>query len=234
MFNKNELENWLKEIADNIDRNCTIYMIGGCAMSFKGLKPATKDVDIIVTTKNEFNALDKAIVKAGYERMTDIKQEFYITALAVYEKGDSRIDVFLNEVGKMLRFTKSMSDRASMYNELGNLKIFLASNEDIFLFKAMTPRAADIDDCDRLMRENLDFNVIYEECVAQSKENKEWYFWLYEKICEIENKNGIESPIKARLYILIKNNWNRRPTGFMKDVIQKEKHIKDKRLLEEL
>ncbi|MFH1848759.1 MAG: hypothetical protein ABH879_01080 [archaeon] len=234
MFNKSELENWLKEIAGFLDRDCSIYLIGGCAMSFRGLKPATKDVDIIVSTKSEFTAFDNAVLKAGYGRKTDLTEEFYLTALAVYEKDDSRIDVFLNEVGKMLKFTKSMKSRTILYKEFGHLKTFLASNEDLFLFKAMTPRVADIDDCDRLMRENLDYNAIYDECIAQSGDEKQWYFWLYEKICSLENKNSIENPIKSRLFRIIQKNWKNRPTDFMCDVKDLNKHIMDENLLNEL
>ena len=48
MFNKEELNNLLLNAGLNIEQSIKIYMIGGCALSFKELKLATKDIDIIV------------------------------------------------------------------------------------------------------------------------------------------------------------------------------------------
>src|SRR3989338_6372715 len=144
MFNAEELNSWIANVGRHLDEHCSAYLIGGCAMCFKGLKPSTKDIDIIIASKKEFDAFDNAVIKAGFKRSTSMKDEFYLTALAVYEKEDSRIDVFLKEVGKMLKLTDSMKRRASHYKQESKLKVLLAANEDIFLFKAMTPRAADI------------------------------------------------------------------------------------------
>jgi len=234
MFNAEELNSWIANVGRHLDEHCSAYLIGGCAMCFKGLKPSTKDIDIIIASKKEFDAFDNAVIKAGFKRSTNMKDEFYLTALAVYEKEDSRIDVFLKEVGKMLKFASAMKQRAKLYKSIGNLKVYTASSEDIFLFKAMTSRAADINDCDRLMREDLNYDAIYEECMSQSNNEKKWYFWLYEKLCAIENMNSIASPIKSRVYAAVKENWKYRPSDFMSDIPNVEAHMPDKKLAEEV
>ncbi len=230
MFSALQLESWLNEVAKALEAPCSVYLIGGCAMCFKDLKTATKDVDAIVISRQEFDTLDKAILKAGFRRNTDLKDDFYLTALAVYEKGSSRIDVFLKEVGKMLKFTSSMKQRAKLHSNAGNLKVYTASNEDIFLFKAMTPRPGDVDDCVALMRTPLNYDAIYEECMNQSSSEKKWYFWLYEKLCAIENSAGIESPIKNKVYQIVKDSWKDRPSDFMSGIQNVEVHVPDKKL----
>ncbi len=234
MFNAQQLEAWLNDVARFLEAPCSIYLIGGCAMCFKELKSATKDVDAIVTTKQEFEALDSAITRAGFKKSTDMEGEFYFTALAVYEKGDSRIDVFLKEVGKMLKFTGSMKQRANLHRHIGNMKVYTASNEDIFLFKAMTPGQRDVDDCVALIRAPLNYEAILEECISQSREEHKWYFWLYEKLCTIEESSGTESPIKGKVYQAVKEGWKDRPSDFMNEMADLEKHIPDKKLAEEL
>ena len=87
MFEKEELEKWMAAISEFIAKPMTIYLIGGCAMSFKGYKAATKDVDIVLLSKTDFEALNNAILSAGFKLETDLKDEFYLTALAVYLKG---------------------------------------------------------------------------------------------------------------------------------------------------
>ena len=133
MFEKKELENWLFNVSRYVSKPVTIYLIGGCAMSFKGYKAATKDIDIVMLSKADFDVINSAIMEAGYKLETDLEDEFYLTALAVYLKGDSRIDLFLKKVGKMLAFTPKMAERATIDNKIGLLTVALVSNEDIFL-----------------------------------------------------------------------------------------------------
>ena len=216
MFNAKELDELLVRVGSKIEEPLKIYMIGGCALSFKGLKPATKDIDIIVTKKTDFNVFDKSMKENGFKSMTDRRSEFYLTALAVYGKDESRIDVFLRQVGKMLFLTDGMIRRAEKYKDYEKLAVYLVSNEDIFLFKAMTSREGDILDCDRIMKEGIDYDVVYNEIVAQTKEEgKRWFFWVYESLCRLENHNGIRVPIKNKVFALVKKHWKERPDDFM-------------------
>ena len=209
-------------------------MIGGCALSFKGLKPATKDIDIIVTTKEDFKVFDNSMRENSFKSDSERESDFYATALAVYRKDESRIDVFLKQVGKMLFLSESMIKRAKEYKAYGNLIVYLISNEDIFLFKAMTSREGDIYDCDRIMKEGIDYNVVYNEIVEQSKEEgKRWFFWVYESLCRLENHNKIKIPIKNKVFALVKKHWNEKPADFMEDIENLENHIPDKKLLKE-
>lgn len=228
MFEKKELENWLVNASRFVSKPVTIYLIGGCAMSFKGYKAATKDIDIVMLSKADFDVLNNAIMAAGYKLETDLEDEFYLTALAVYLKGDSRIDIFLKKVGKMLAFTPKMAERAIIHNKLDQLIVALASNEDIFLFKSMTPRPEDIKDCELLIGTGLEWNTVFDEIVEQSKAEDKWFFWTFEKVCIIENESNISIPIKARLLELVKKHWKHRPSDFMSNVKDLDKHLPKK------
>src|SRR3989338_4347445 len=235
MFNREELEELLEEIGAKIERQISVFIIGGCALSFKGLKESTKDIDIIVSSKSDFDVFDRAMKESGFQSMNNRENEFYLSALAVYTKEKSRIDVFVKQVGKMLFLTKSMIERAEEYRKYGKLTVSLISNEDIFLFKIMTSREGDIYDCDRIMRGKMDYSVIYNEIVEQSKEEgKRWFFWVYENLCKLEEHNGISVPIKNKIFSLVKEYWDERPDDFMEDAKDKERHILDKSLLNEL
>ncbi len=235
MFLKQELEGLLIKVGDRVKKPTRIYMIGGCALSFKNIKDRTKDIDIIVTSQEDFDRVDAAIKESGFQSMTERESEFYLTALAVFMKEDSRIDVFLNQVGKMLFLTKSMIQRAKKYRAYNRLEVYLVSNEDIFLFKMMTSREGDVNDCDRIIKEGIDFDIVYEEIVEQSKEEgKRWFFWVYENLCKLEEYNGIRVPIKNKVLALVKKYWKERPSDFMSDIADKSKHISEKQLLKEL
>lgn len=234
MFNKEELDSLLVKIGAKVNKQIKIYLIGGCALSFKGLKLATKDIDLIITSKEDFGVFDTAMRENGFEPDSDRENDFYATALAVYRKEDSRIDVFLKQVGKMLFLSESMLKRAKEYKAYGNLIVYLVSNEDIFLFKTMTSREGDIYDCDRLMKEGIDYNIVYDEIGEQSRKGKKWFFWVYESLCRLENHNEIKTPIKNKVFALVKKYWNEKPSDFMEDIKNLENHIPDKKLLKEL
>lgn len=234
MFNKEELDNLLVKIGSKIKKQIKIYMIGGCALSFKGLKLATKDIDIIITSKEDFQVFDNSMKENGFESGSDGENDFYATALAVYRKDESRIDVFLKQVGKMLFLSESMIKRAKECKTYGNLIVYLVSNEDIFLFKAMTSREGDVYDCDRLMKEGIDYKIVYNEIVEQSKSGKKWFFWVYESLCRLENYNKIKTLMKNKVFELVNKYWNEKPADFMEDIENLENHIPDKKLLKEL
>ena len=203
-------------------------------MSFRELKVLTKDIDLITLSRPDFNIIDKAVSTAGYRRATDLEDEFYLTALSVYWKDESRIDVFLNKVGKMLTFSKDMRQRVKLYKAYGELKVYVAAPEDIFIFKSMTTRIGDITDCVTLIDAGLDWNIAYEEIKEQSKGEYKWFFWTFEKLCKIEEEHNINVALKRKVYRLVKSHWNEKPEDFMADVKNKEKHIPDKKLLREI
>ena len=230
MFNKDELDELLVRVGNSVEAPLNIYMIGGCALSFKGLKPATKDIDIIVRKKEDFTLIDKAMSKNGFSSMSKRESDFYLTALAVYMKEEFRIDVFLHQVGKMLSITDSIVKRAQHYKTYGKVSVYLLTNEDIFLFKMMTSREGDIYDCDRIMKETISYDTIYKEIMMQSKEEgKRWFFWVYENLCRLEEHNGIRLPIKSKVFALVKKYWKERPKDFMHEMNNSEKHILEKK-----
>lgn len=98
----------------------------------------------------------------------------------------------------------------------------------------MTPRAGDVFDCSMLMTQPLDYEIIYTEVLEQSRTGRQWFFWVYEKICAIENYNGVLIPIKSKLFKLVKDHWKERPSDFMKDIIPIERHISDWKLLQDI
>ena len=53
-------------------------------------------------------------------------------------------------------------------------------------------------------------------------------------LCKLENHNGIEVPIKKKVYSLVKKYWKEKPNDFMAEITNKEKYIFDERLLKEL
>ncbi len=58
-----------KLISRSISKDIIAYAFGGTAMMFYGYKTATKDIDLLFETKEEFNDFIKAIENLGYSKL---------------------------------------------------------------------------------------------------------------------------------------------------------------------
>ncbi len=237
MYTKESITKTLENLGNIIKEPLTIYLIGGGALSLRNLKVATKDIDIVVLNQKDLDLLTKAFRKLDFKNPAHLKEEIYLTALAVFMKEESRIDIFLKEVCKKLKFSKAMQGRAHNVAVFGKLTVKAASNEDIFLFKSLaveSDREHDIIDCTNLFRRRLDWDVIIEECAAQHKEKTKWIFWLFEFICRFEDKENLEVPIKEKVFFLCKEDWEHKPDDFLHLVDDLSKHIRDEKLRKEV
>ena len=60
-FDKNYLQQEFDKLNAIAKQPMTLYLIGGGAMAFYGLKDATKDIDIILTNPEDLNNLKTAL-----------------------------------------------------------------------------------------------------------------------------------------------------------------------------
>jgi len=162
----------LETISGHVEKPVTGYMIGGCAMSIQGLKRATKDVDLVFSDNANLESFVAALAKAGYERQSVFTAEYEdLKTQGIYENEDGmRVDVFLQKVCGNLGLSKTMQERAAQKVSHKQLTLFLASKEDILLFKGITQRQKDIDDMIRIIESGANWQVVLDECKSQRRE----------------------------------------------------------------
>lgn len=223
------IKSFLDDLNEKLEDKLKIFMIGGGAMCLKNLKDATFDIDLIVMSKKDYWFLHKAILKLGYDVADKelFKEAIYKNAIIVFQKGPSRIDIFVKNIVSMMDFSKHMIKRAQLYQESKNLTVYLASNTDIMLLKSLSDRGKDFPDIERLIREGVDWAAIINECDLQNREGVTWIFFVYEQLCRVENDRGITIEGKAKVFGKCKEYWDQRPGDFMVDIDNLEKHIPD-------
>ena len=93
-----------------------------------------------------------------------------------------------------------MQRRATSLYQGTRLKVLIESKEDLFLFKGITEREADVDDIRILAQSGLNWTVISQECKSQSDESGVcWEDALYQNLIDLKAKYSIESPIEKPL-----------------------------------
>lgn len=155
-----DIKNLFQEIDANLENKVNIYIIGGAALLFRGLKGSTKDIDIIVKSSEEKMHFENALNKIGFRgnKLTNEYKNLEITY--ILKRDDFRIDLFMKKVCSTLSISKGIENRAEKIFSGKNLNVFACSNEDILLFKAIARREADIEDCIALARQSPDWNII--------------------------------------------------------------------------
>jgi len=106
-----------------------------------------------------------------------------------------QFDLFVKQVMGGLRLSDSMKKRAEKHAQYGKLVVFLASREDIYLFKAITnrPFPRDYEDLVTLQQSGLDWKAATKEYEEQVK-GKAIEENLRKKLAELK-KQGITNPL---------------------------------------
>ncbi len=196
--------NSIDELFTNIDKHLNsrikLFMIGGAALMYQGLKPATKDIDIVVNTKKEFIDLQKALQILGFESKLPGKEYSKMNLSQIFEKEEFRIDLFEKDVCGKFSLTSHMVKRAKPVLKLKNIELSICSNEDIFLFKTITEREGDLDDCLSIARAGIDWKIILEELKNQIKKSKQdvWITWVGERLDILEDR-GLAVPVMKQI-----------------------------------
>ena len=138
----------------------------------------------------------KALIKLGFNPQIPGKKYSHMNINQIFQKEDFRIDLFEKEVCSKFSLTKEMMQRANTIFNLNNLHVAHCSNEDVFLFKTMTEREGDLDDCMSLIIPGIDWKIILKELQNQIKQSNQdvWITWVGERLDILEDK-GLIIPI---------------------------------------
>ena len=176
-------------------------------MSFYGLKDATKDIDIILTNSKQLSSLKNALNALGYKKPAQAfitKTYCKMQTNAIMENIDGfRWDLFINKVCNALMLSEGIKQRAKPLYKGSNLIVLITSKEDIFLFKGITEREADLDDMRILAESGLDWKLINKECQTQSAAaGVPWEMALSQNLHDLKERYHIDSPIAKELRLV--------------------------------
>lgn len=198
-FDSRYIRSELERIAEHLEEPLTVFLIGGGAMAFRGLKDATKDIDLVVSSGEELGHLPAVLLELGYETVREVDEEYEeLGAKQILENEDGcRIDVFNRQVMDGLILSPGIRERSERYLAVGNLVVQLVSPEDIFLFKAVAGRADDIEDMFSLLQTGLDFDIVREELETQIDLLEQELFVTYvnEALIDMAEQYNVTTPL---------------------------------------
>lgn len=194
------IEGLVEEYSEHTDVKMDLYLIGGGALMFYGSKLSTKDIDIIVDTEDEFKELKMLLGSIGYVDSIPTSGFEKAEFKAMMVNGDNRLDIFQSKVCGKLVLSDKMRHRSTRKASFGSINLNVCSREDILIFKSITDREGDVDDCIELIKNgDLSWPVILDEIRYQVSHGKSvWITYICEKL-HIIAESGIHIPILKEL-----------------------------------
>ena len=191
------------ELDVNLKKNADVFLIGGGALMRYGLRDHTKDIDIVVSSEEEYNDLTEAFRSIGFVKQVPEIEYGRMAMSDILIRGEYRVDLFCQYVCGKFALSKKMRERAIPVLALNRLKLSVCSLSDIFLFKSMTERIGDIEDCFNMAAEyELDWDAVSDEAEIQSAgDHGVWITWITERM-ELLSERKIRIPILERMIAL--------------------------------
>jgi len=184
------------DISKSIKEDVNVYLIGGGALMYHKSKDLTKDIDIVVRTDKEYDAVRNAFANLGFA--SDIPEGAYgrLSIPGILTHGDFRVDLFCREVCGKFSLSEGMVKRARTIERFGTVALHACSVEDILLFKCMTERQGDLNDCVRInLGHVIDWDIVLNEAQEQSRTGQDvWITWITVRLEDLEDA-GIRVPI---------------------------------------
>ena len=202
-FNRDYVENQLQKLSTLLRRRTRIFVAGGAAMAFYGLKEATKDIDVVVEERSGLRLLVSALHKVGYAYPKHSLSVTYrrMRAKAILENSNGfRWDIFERVVANKLSLSGGMVERSRVIFNNAKLHVRSLSKEDIFLLKSVTERDFDLDDMRIVAESGIDWKTVKTECHSQaSRSERIWEDALCEKLIDLRERMSVVSPIEKSI-----------------------------------
>ena len=164
-----EFDSWLSE-------SVTVYLLGGSAMTVRGLKDQTEDIDLAVGVVSEFEHVYQTLTSQGFTVVDEPTESFEGVGKTVelHHNGRGfRIDLFERQIVGKVWITDRMHDRAEEFWTGRCVTAFILSDEDMFLLKAVSGgdlasgRRRDIEDMRKYAQRGLDYESVLTEIDEQ-------------------------------------------------------------------
>ena len=189
------------EIGGGLNKKVNLYVFGGAALMFAGLKEATKDIDVVLETKEEEKAFVDILKRLGFGSIPLTGEYKNLKLEGIYGRKNERFDVFLKIICDKLALSKNMVSRSKIKSQHSNLSVKMLSSEDIFLLKSVFFRAGDYEDCVALFKTGINWDTIYNEITDQCKDNPAnvWKSHLLARIEDMQEREHIRVPIHHKI-----------------------------------
>jgi hypothetical protein len=170
------IKRFLADLDEWVSGPVDCYLLGGTAMTARGLKDQTEDIDLAIGVTDEFDHIYQVLQDQGFETRNEPTAGFDSVGTTVelhHPNQGVKVDLFERQVVGKVWLTERMRYRADEFWTGEAVTASLVADEDMFLFKAVAGgdigrgRRRDLEDMRMYAQRGLDYDVIVAEIDAQ-------------------------------------------------------------------
>ena len=195
----------LRKLDEKLNTTVHAYLLGGANLLLRGLKKATKDLDVVVEGERDFSKLHSALLALGFRPLGEMEitpSDRKLNPSGIYvAEGMPRFDLFTKVICNALFLTDEMKSRAETM-AFGKLVLHLLSLEDVFLLKSITEREGDLEDMVTIVRRGggLKWGEILKTYLTEEDVvRKHFCFTMLDNIELLQRREGIDVPLHGLL-----------------------------------
>jgi len=200
-FRAEDIARLFGELDGLLDRKVELMMVGGGAMSVRGDKGFTKDIDLVFADGRALEDFIAALERRGFRERSRLSPEYRKMSTRVFVDSQGYwLDLFLERICRAFLVHEAVWGRARQYLKLRRLRVLLMAPEDVFISKSITEREGDLEDMYTMYMQDLDEGLVLEEVAVQSERSpKVWEAFLAVKLEELERKYDINVPLRKKV-----------------------------------
>ena len=169
MINLEQQNELFKVLGEKLKKRIECYVIGGSAMMYHGMKPSTKDIDLVFDHEKDREEVEKILKNIGYkERETRVIYFGKKNTPLLLQRDEARFDLFLNKIISTV-LSEGMKERVELIYEYDDIIVKVISPEDIIITKCATERVGDRKDAAEIIKKvTIKWDQVIEESIYQA------------------------------------------------------------------
>lgn len=197
-----EIDRFVKELSEEVHVPVHLYLLGGGSMMYAGLKYFTKDIDLVVRTEQEYNSCVEAMKRMGFRSIRPGAGYSRMNLSDMMEREDGyRIDIFNDRVCGKLRLSEGMVSRSKERVRHEGVILSSCSMEDILIFKSITEREGDLQDCKAIITGTMvDWMIFLKELEEQISTGEDvWITWVADRLWTLREEARLSIPVLDKI-----------------------------------
>lgn len=169
---------------------------------YAGLKYFTKDIDLVVRTEQEYNSCVEAMKRMGFRSIRPGAGYSRMNLSDMLEREDGyRIDIFNDRVCGKLRLSEGMVSRSKERVRHEGVILSSCSMEDILIFKSITEREGDLQDCKAIITGTMvDWMIFLKELEEQISTGEDvWIIWVADRLWILREEARLSIPVLDKI-----------------------------------
>lgn len=169
---------------------------------YAGLKYFTKDIDLVVRTEQEYNSCVEAMKRMGFRSIRPGAGYSRMNLSDMLEREDGyRIDIFNDRVCGKLRLSEGMVSRSKERVRHEGVILSSCSMEDILIFKSITEREGDLQDCKAIITGTMvDWMIFLKELEEQISTGEDvWITWVADRLWILREEARLSIPVLDKI-----------------------------------